>query len=1128
VTNALREITGKPVTIETSAAESGIRRLRDEVAMWGLAIRGAVDSFRMVGQALNVVLKPAMEAEQGLNRVKAVVESTGQAAGFAAEEIARQAADIQEAFAFDDDMIMNDLMTPLLTFANVTGDAFQQAQVAIMDMNRALGEDGGGLKAVALQVGKALQDPILGLTALRRSGVSFTDEQQKVIKSMVDAGDAAGAQKIILAELNKEFGGQAAAYADSYAGRLAKMKNAMGDLAQSIGELVLPVLTALADILKPLIEWFTGLDGAIKVLLVTLPLATGAWYKLIAAKVTAATVTGALTGAITAAGVAVKGFLTTIGPVGWVLLGATAAVTAYGVATSGAKKETEELAERNKEFASSMSQIRTEALGNITRFDTLVKTYEDLRGKQRLTSEQTLLLRNTIAALKREYPTYLGNLDMEKGKYDKIKGAISATRTELDRLSRKRIQDAIVSNYTEEIAKAQMELSRLEDEYTSLWEKSKAMSTRNNILNSVSAEIVTGKMEKTQAAIRKQIDIIDTYQDRMESALKKGLSISLDQGPGDGGGAAAAAVGNVDNALSDWERLDQRLKDYFAGESTKLLQQYKADLAVIDKEYANDKEGHYFALQRLDAWYTEEERKLNERVQAKRLEDEEKYYEQLKGQDAGYYAWRLARIEEDVRKLDLSEEQRNALIAAYTADLDAELKGGQTANVAQLEAYYNEVRFLDSGYYEWKRIRIAEEVALMGLSAEQAQLIMDERVAALDKEREAIERLPLEELLARYRAFKEEMADTKTIGVAAWAAIRDGLIALRGELEAFANIPGVKEVLEKLQGEIDIAQLNAGSRKGNWFWNGLLGFDPDSAEDREKLNRVKAAFKQTEDDITGILGGLQTLNNQRRDQELASIDQMAKNQTINDAEAIRRKENITKKYAEEARKIGRIQQAVSIVQTTISTAESAVAAYKALVGIPIVGPLLAPAAAAAAIAAGAIQVAIIKAQKFAGGGLFSGEGGPRDDKNLVMLSNGEFVVSAAATKRFLPLLEQINDEGNGVKSFSGLERNILYTIGENLGFKNAPYGGVIPYARPKKSEYADGGLVTGGGGLLSYLGAKLDVVARKLDAVNMNIANIDLGVTLINHAPDVNTTVEKHEIAKARQQARGKVYSYGV
>jgi phage-related minor tail protein len=196
------------VTIETSAAENGIKRLRDEVAMWGLAIRGAVDGFRMVGQALNVVLQPALEAEQGLNRVKEVVESTGQAAGFAAEEIAKQAADIQEAFAFDDDMIMNDLMTPLLTFTNVTGEAFKEAQVAIMDMNRALGVDGGGLKNVALQVGKALQDPITGLTALRRSGVSFTEDQQKMIKSLVEAGDAAGAQKIILQELNKEFGGR--------------------------------------------------------------------------------------------------------------------------------------------------------------------------------------------------------------------------------------------------------------------------------------------------------------------------------------------------------------------------------------------------------------------------------------------------------------------------------------------------------------------------------------------------------------------------------------------------------------------------------------------------------------------------------------------------------------------------------------------------------------------------------------------------------------------------------------------------------------------------------------------------------------------------------------------------------
>jgi hypothetical protein len=44
----------------------------------------------------------------------------------------------------------------------------------------------------------------------------------------------------------------------------------------------------------------------------------------------------------------------------------------------------------------------------------------------------------------------------------------------------------------------------------------------------------------------------------------------------------------------------------------------------------------------------------------------------------------------------------------------------------------------------------------------------------------------------------------------------------------------------------------------------------------------------------------------------------------------------------------------------------------------------------------------------ADGGWISGPGGPRDDKVLSWLSNGEFVVNAAAAARHRPLLEQIN------------------------------------------------------------------------------------------------------------------------
>jgi chromosome segregation ATPase len=51
-----------------------------------------------------------------------------------------------------------------------------------------------------------------------------------------------------------------------------------------------------------------------------------------------------------------------------------------------------------------------------------------------------------------------------------------------------------------------------------------------------------------------------------------------------------------------------------------------------------------------------------------------------------------------------------------------------------------------------------------------------------------------------------------------------------------------------------------------------------------------------------------------------------------------------------------LAKGIAIAQATISTAESAVNAYKSTVGIPVVGPVLAPIAAAAAVAAGVKQV----------------------------------------------------------------------------------------------------------------------------------------------------------------------------
>lgn len=98
----------------------------------------------------------------------------------------------------------------LLTFTNIGKDVFPDATSTMLDMatamNGGLTPSAEQLKGTSIQLGKALNDPISGISALSKVGVTFTEQQKKQIEAMVQAGDAAGAQKLILAELGREFG----------------------------------------------------------------------------------------------------------------------------------------------------------------------------------------------------------------------------------------------------------------------------------------------------------------------------------------------------------------------------------------------------------------------------------------------------------------------------------------------------------------------------------------------------------------------------------------------------------------------------------------------------------------------------------------------------------------------------------------------------------------------------------------------------------------------------------------------------------------------------------------------------------------------------------------------------------
>ncbi len=318
---------------------------------------------------------------------------------------------------------------------------------------------------------------------------------------------------------------------------------------------------------------------------------------------------------------------------------------------------------------------------------------------------------------------------------------------------------------------------------------------------------------------------------------------------------------------------------------------------------------------------------------------------------------------------------------------------------------------------------------------------------------------------------------------------------IRAEVEALAigdkqKADMIKLRLDELKTMKEEADQAALSSPGHWFFTGLLGFDPD--KDQDKIEKAKSAMSGLQNSVSTSISGLMNLSNQRKQSELSAIDEVAAKQNLSDAEVQKRKAGINKKYEAEQKRMGNIQKAAAIAQTIIHTREAAMASFKALAGIPVVGPALGAAASAAAIAAGAIQIAVIKAQKFATGGLFKGRGGEKSDQNLVMLSNNEYVVNAASTRRFLPLLNAIN----GSQSLPSIPR----------------------------IAYADGGLVTGSNGLLKIV----EGLGRKLDALNANVAAMELSFTLINKAPNVDTVVERQEFAKQKRQALGKDFTYAL
>lgn len=172
-------------------------------------------------------------------QTNAVIKSTAGVAGVTGRQIRALAEKYEGLNAVMDDKVIQSGANVLLTFTKINKEAFEPALASALDLSTALGTD---LQGSIIQIGKALNDPIKGITALRRVGVSFTADQEKLIKALIQEGKLFEAQKVILGELKTEFGGSFAAQGKTTEGVVAGIGDAVEDLQVAIASGLLPVV----------------------------------------------------------------------------------------------------------------------------------------------------------------------------------------------------------------------------------------------------------------------------------------------------------------------------------------------------------------------------------------------------------------------------------------------------------------------------------------------------------------------------------------------------------------------------------------------------------------------------------------------------------------------------------------------------------------------------------------------------------------------------------------------------------------------------------------------------------------------------------------------------------------------
>lgn len=425
-----------------------------------------------VGAGLRYAVTEFEDSEKALRSTEAVIKSTGNAAQVSAKQQDELVTSLSRMAGVDDEVVTGGA-NMLRTFTSIKGAKFGEALAASLDLAAFKGQD---LASTAETVGKALNDPLKGLTKLTRQGVVFSEQQKQQVRDMVAVGDTAGAQGVILAELEKEYGGQAEAMATSS----GRMKVAAGEAAESVGAVLAPALEVAANAATTAATAFTGLPAPVR----TAALSLGALAYL------GPKVKSGLMAAAESAG----GLSSAIGGAGGAAALAEVAVLPLGVAVAGFAAKAQEASSNAAALATTTDLIGAAAestgksIEDAFRENYLVdlataapQVVSDLKGAGSSLSE----FADAASGSDKDFQKYLDSLDATGPKSEAFKGYLRTVHDALGEAERgartgKAAQDELNGSTDEAAAADKNWLGVTKDQTAALWDRAEAAKEAND------------------------------------------------------------------------------------------------------------------------------------------------------------------------------------------------------------------------------------------------------------------------------------------------------------------------------------------------------------------------------------------------------------------------------------------------------------------------------------------------------------------------------------------------------------------------------------------------------------------------------------------------------------------------